>query len=80
MQLRALDPHRMLGWVPVAGDSVRLALRWAATHSGLPVVVVAAVGLVMSWHLFRRTLRWTVEVAFALALLLVATRLGWISW
>jgi hypothetical protein len=59
------------------------ALRWVAHHTGAPVLVVAAVGLVLSFRLARfagRAARFSVEVALALALLIVATRLGWIRW
>lgn len=56
------------------------ALRWGAQHSGLPLIVVAAIALVVSWRIFRRSLRFAVEVVIAVALLLVATRIGWIRW
>jgi hypothetical protein len=55
-------------------------VRWAAHHSGLPVVIVAAVALVLSWRILRRLSRFAVEVAVTAALLLAATRLGWIAW
>jgi hypothetical protein len=55
-------------------------LRWASHHTGLPVVVVAAIGLVFSWRIIRRSLRVAVEVALALVLLVAATRLGWLTW
>jgi hypothetical protein len=73
------DP-RWLGWVPAAGGGVRSALRAVAHHTGLPVVLVAAVALVLSWRFLRRTLPMLIEVAFAVALLLVATRFGWLRW
>lgn len=57
-----------------------VALRWGAQHSGLPVILVAAIVLVVSWRVFRRSLRFVVEVTIAVALLLVATRIGWIHW
>jgi hypothetical protein len=56
------------------------ALRWGSQHTGLPVILVAAIALVVSWRIFKRTLRFTIEVVVAVALLLVATRLGWITW
>jgi hypothetical protein len=55
-------------------------LRWGAEHTGLPVVLVAAIALVVSWRIFRRSLRFVVEVTIAVALLLVATHIGWIHW
>jgi hypothetical protein len=60
-----------------AGRSV---LRWAAAHSGLPVVVVAALSLVLAVRVARRTWHIALELAFALGILLLATRLGWIRW
>jgi hypothetical protein len=76
----ALDPHRLVAWVPGLGHGLQAALRWGAQHTGLPVVLFAAIVLVASWHAFRRTLRFAVEVALAVVALLAATRLGWISW
>jgi hypothetical protein len=76
----AQDVRHLLDLGSSLAGSGREALRWAANRSGVPSVVIAAVMLVAWWHLFRRSVRWTVEVAFALALLLAATRLGWISW
>lgn len=60
--------------------SVRAGLHWVSSHTGIPVVVVAAVAIVVSWRLFKKSLRLVIEVAVALALLLVGTKLGWISW
>jgi hypothetical protein len=73
-------PTRLFAWASLLGGSVRAGLEWASHHTGLPVIVVAAMALVASWHLFRRTLRFAVEVALAVAVLLVATRLGLLSW
>jgi hypothetical protein len=74
------DPNGLMGWVALLSGDVREWLRWASHHTGLPVIVVAAMALVTSWHLFRRTLRFAVEVAVAAVLLLAATKLGLISW
>lgn len=76
----AFDPHRLLGWASPAQHGMREALRWGAHHSGLPMVVVAAIVLVVSWRLFKRAARLAVEVAVVTAMLLAATRLGWITW
>jgi hypothetical protein len=57
-----------------------MALRWGAVHSGLPVVLVAAIGLVVSMRLVRRWAGFAVEVALAAGVLAVATRFGWIRW
>jgi hypothetical protein len=43
-------------------------------------MLVAAILLVASGHIVKRTLRFSVEVAVALGLLFAATRLGWIAW
>ena len=58
----------------------RHALHWASVHTGLPVIVVAALGLVLAWRVGRRTWHVAFELALALAVLLVATRFGWIRW
>jgi hypothetical protein len=60
--------------------ATRVALRWCAAHTGMPVVVVAAIGLVISLRLARRWARFAVEVALALGALLFAARLGWVRW
>jgi hypothetical protein len=57
-----------------------MALRWASEHTGLPAMFLAAIALVASRHLFKQTVRFVVEVAVALGLLLAATRLGWLAW
>jgi hypothetical protein len=88
MRSSFLDPARafraILGWGPRIGPGAasggRVALRWAAHHSGLPMVLVAAIALVLSWRLIKRTFRLAVEVLIALALLVMATRMGWLTW
>ncbi|MDP9003071.1 MAG: hypothetical protein M3O46_23520 [Myxococcota bacterium] len=75
-----LDPTRWLGWVSRLGDEPRVALRWASHHTGLPVILVAAIVIVASWRLFKQSLRFALEVAFAAALLLGATKLGLLHW
>jgi hypothetical protein len=80
LQKPPFDPHRALAWLPAAGATLRTALRWASHHTGLPIMLVAAIALVAWVHLAKRTLRFGIEVAVALGLLLVATRLGWIVW
>ena len=71
-----LDPTRL----SAVGHAVRAALRWGSLHSGLPVVVVAAILVVVSWRLAKRTARLAVEVTVVTAMLLAATRMGWITW
>jgi hypothetical protein len=80
MRPSAFDPHRLMPWPSGLAHGLKAALRWGAGHTGLPVVVFAAIAIVVSWHFFRRTLRLAVEVVIAVAALLAATRLGWIAW
>ena len=56
---------------------MRAALRWGSQHTGLPVILVAAIALVVSFRLFKRTLRFVVEVVLCVALLAFATSFGW---
>ena len=67
--------------------SIARFLAWAqgglhaiARHTGLPIVLIAAVALVVSWSFVRKSARFLVEVGLVIALLLIATGLGWISW
>jgi hypothetical protein len=80
MSTPVLDPSRMLGWAAPLGPGMRAALGWASQHTGLPVILVAAISVVVSWRIFKRTVRFAVEVVAVVALLLLATRLGWIAW
>jgi hypothetical protein len=80
MRPPAFHLHWQLRWLPAASGGVRSALREIAHHTGLPTVLVAAVALVLSWRMLRRALPMAIEVAFAVALLLVATRFGWLKW
>jgi hypothetical protein len=73
-------PFFSLLWLPAVGPGLRVALRWAAQHTGLPVLVVAAIALVVSFRLVKKSVRLVFEVAVATALLVAATRLGWIRW
>jgi hypothetical protein len=60
--------------------TVTQALRYVSQHTGVPVVLVAAVALVVSYRLVRRATRFVAEVAIALVLVLALTKLGWIHW
>jgi hypothetical protein len=75
-----LDPTRWQPWIGAFVGGVRGVLLWASRHTGLPVFIVAAVALVASWHLFKRTLRFVIEVALTATLLLVLTELGLLRW
>lgn len=76
----SLAIHRMLGWLKDSGEAVRAILRGVAHHTGLPIVLVAAILLVASWGVIRHRFALAVKVALAVSLLLVATQLGWIRW
>jgi hypothetical protein len=75
-----LEGHRVAVWLSAAGAQVRSLVRVVAHHTGLPVVVVSAIAIALSWRLFRQSVRFAFEVLVAAAGLLVATRLGWIRW
>ena len=57
MQRPMLDPQRLLAWASPAQHGLREALRWGSHHSGLPVVLVAALALVLSYRLAKRAAR-----------------------
>jgi len=83
MSLRELSSAGFPPWGPsvaALASSVRAALRAASAHTGLPVLVIAAVALVVSWRVLKRSARFAFEVAIVAALLLAATRAGWIAW
>jgi len=61
-------------------SAVRAGLRWMAEHTGLPVVVIAAIALVTSFRIFRHTLRFVIEVAVTTAVLFIASRFGLLTW
>jgi hypothetical protein len=80
MPLPAIDPRHLLGLAPSMGPSLRAALHWGSEHTGLPVILVAAIAVVTSFRLFRRTLRFAIEVVVCVAALAFAAGLGWIHW
>jgi hypothetical protein len=76
---QAFAPHHgSYGRAPF--EFVKEWLRWVSHHTGLPVVLVAAIAVVVSWRLFKRTARFAVQVLLTLIALLVATHLGLIRW
>jgi hypothetical protein len=84
MRAPTLDPRSIVGWIPRLGPAsaaaLRTILRWGSHHSGLPVIVVAAIAIVLSWRILKRSFRLAVEVVIAVMLLVAATRLGWLAW
>jgi hypothetical protein len=61
-------------------EGLATALRVVSHRTGIPVVVVAALALVISYRVARRAARLAVEMGVALGLVLVATKMGWIRW
>jgi hypothetical protein len=59
---------------------VTAGLHAVARHTGIPVVLVAAMALVISWRLARRGGRLALELGLALVVVLAATRFGWVHW
>ena len=55
-------------------------LHWISGHTGVPILLVAAVAIVVSWRVAKRAARLLVEVALVMLALVVATRLSWIHW
>jgi len=68
------------GWAREGWGASGKYLVLASRHTGVPVVVLAAAALVVSWRLARRATRMAVEFLVALTLVLAATKLGWIRW
>jgi phosphate/sulfate permease len=58
----------------------RMGVRYSAEHTGVPAVVVASVALVVSWRVFKRTVRFAVELAIALTVVITLTELGWLRF
>ena len=74
------DWHHWMAWLPLGNSGLRAAFRWASHETGMPAVVIAAAAVVASWRFARHAYRLALEVAIAVGLLLVATRMGWIRW
>ena len=60
----------------LAGPWAREGLRWAERHSGVPTIVLVAVLLVVGYRVFKRTVRFAVEVCVVVAVLGVLVHLG----
>jgi hypothetical protein len=74
----------IVGWVVVAYHAavaaIEASLRAVSQHTGIPIVVVAATALVLSYHFARRAARLAVQIGIVVAVLFAATKLGWIHW
>ncbi len=60
--------------------SLHDALAWGSKHTGLPVVVVAAIVLVVTFRMAQQAARLAFQVAVVAVLLALATRMGWVRW
>lgn len=60
--------------------AARHLLAYAEAHSGVPAIVVAAVVLVVGFRLFKKSLRFALEVAVVVGLLGLASFLGWVRF
>jgi hypothetical protein len=69
-----------VGWLRMFLGALGRALHFVADRTGIPVVVVTAVGLVLGVRAARRSGRFFVEVAVVVAALLAATKLGLLAW
>ena len=58
--------------------SARVGVRWAAHHTGLPALAVAAIVLVVGYRILKKSARFAAEVALVAALLVAATYAGWV--
>jgi hypothetical protein len=63
-----------------AGAEAARVVNLLARHTGIPAVLVAAISLVVAFRLARRAIHLVVEVTLALALVLAATKAGWIRF
>jgi hypothetical protein len=61
-------------------DRANGALHWISNHTGVPIVVVAALAIVITWKVFKAGLHLIVSVAIVTAALVVATNLGWVRF
>jgi hypothetical protein len=67
-------------WAQRGALAVEHGVQSIARHSGVPAVLVAAVGLVVAMRVARRAVHLALEIALALALVLAATRAGWLRF
>jgi hypothetical protein len=56
-------PPRSHGLLAGAVGAARHGVDWVAHHTGLPVLLVLAVLIVVSWRIFKRTVGLVIEVA-----------------
>jgi hypothetical protein len=77
-------PANVVAWIALVYHAITTGImngiHSVAQHTGIPVVVVAAAAIVLSFRFARRGARLAFEMVVALALVLLATKLGWIHW
>ncbi len=61
-------------------DAFARAAAWAEEHTGVPAIVVAAVALLVGFRVFKRSLRFALEVAVVVGLLGLVSALGWVRF
>jgi alkanesulfonate monooxygenase SsuD/methylene tetrahydromethanopterin reductase-like flavin-dependent oxidoreductase (luciferase family) len=77
---------RIMGMATVASRlawlaaHARFAVRWVSDHTGMPALLVAAVLLVLGYRVLQRSARFALQVLVVLAVLLVATQMGWLRF
>lgn len=74
-----VDPDVVPRWT-VVESAIKSSLRFAAKHTGLPPGLLAAIALVSGFHLARRGVRFSVEVGIVFLVLVIASKVGIISW
>ncbi len=72
--------HALTGRLGPVADWARHALATIARQAGIPVVVVAAIALVLSLRIARRAVRIVIEITVAAVILAVATQHGWVHF
>ena len=60
--------------------SAKIAVRSLAAHTGLPVLLIAALLVALGYRLLKRSMRFVVEVVVVTLVLLAATAVGWLHW
>jgi len=72
-------PHHPAFW-PAWAETARHGLHVLSRHTGVPIALLAAVALVLSYRLVRRTWRLALEVCLCATVLAMLTEWRWIAW
>jgi hypothetical protein len=73
-------PPWAVAWLQSEGSAACRTLRTIAGRTGLPISLVAALALVLCFRIARRAGHLALELVLAVALVLAATRAGWIRF